>query len=130
MTTGQTSTPPTRWPDAAALPAPAAPDAPDAPLPPRLLPAAALGGLGCAVAIPVESAGVGWPIAGTVLAVAVAVVGRRTVGGVRALLPGPARSQTLVWAVAAVALAAVACVRAAEWLVTLCLLTACVAGAL
>ncbi|WP_250557549.1 DUF4153 domain-containing protein [Pseudonocardia lacus] len=106
------------------------PPTPDAPVPRRLLAATALGGLGCALAIPTERPGIGWPVAVAVLAVAVLLVGANTPGGVRALMPGAARVETLTWAVAALALTAVAWVRAAEWLVALCLLTACVAAAM
>jgi uncharacterized protein DUF4153 len=116
------------------IPTPAAPVTaparPDVPVPRRLARAAALGGLGCALAVPAERPGIGWLVAGVVLAAAVALVGLRTPGGVRALLPGAPRLETAAWAVAALALAAVAWLRAAEWLVTLCLLAAFGAGTL
>jgi hypothetical protein len=110
--------------------APTAPSAPDVPLPRRLLAASALGGLGCALAVPTGRPGVGWPVAVAVLALAVLLVGLRTPGGGRILLAGAPRAETLAWTGAALALTAVAWVRAAEWLVALSLITACVAAGL
>ena len=107
-----------------------APAEPDVPVPRGLLAAIAIGGLGAALAIPTGRPGVGWPVAVAALALAVVLVGRRTRGGERALARGSARVETLAWAVAALALTAVAWLRAAEWLVALCLLTACVAAAM
>jgi Domain of unknown function (DUF4173) len=108
--------------------APRPPRAPDVPVPRLLLTAAVVGGIGCAAAIPTEGAGLGWPVAAVLVALAVVAAGWRTPGMRRALTAGSARWETVAWAVAALALSAVAAVRAAEWLVGLCLLTAVLAG--
>jgi hypothetical protein len=102
---------------------------PDVPVPRRLLTAAVVAGIGCAAAVPTDRPGIGWPIAGLVVGFAVLVAGWRTPGAARTLLSGAPRWETLAWAAAAVALCAVAAVRAAPWLVALCLLTAGLAGA-
>jgi hypothetical protein len=100
----------------------------DVPVPRLLLTAAVVAGIGCAAAIPTDRAGIGWPVAFLVVAAAVLAVGWRTPGASRALFAGAPRWETAAWGAAALALSAVAAVRAAPWLVALCLLTAAVAG--
>jgi hypothetical protein len=101
---------------------------PDAPVPRLLLTAVVVAGLGCAAAIPTGRAGLGWPVAFALVAVAVVAAAWRTPGAGRALQAGTARWETAAWAAAAIALSAVAAVRSAPWLVALCLLTAALAG--
>jgi hypothetical protein len=89
-----------------------------------LLGAAAAVGLTTAAVLPLERAGVGWFVAAVVAGVVVAAVARQA----HRLDPTPharrAYALDAAWGLAAVALAGVAAVRDAEWLVALCLLAA------
>ncbi|GAA2550575.1 DUF4153 domain-containing protein [Pseudonocardia hydrocarbonoxydans] len=84
-----------------------------------VLAAAAVAGAGAAVAVPQGPPGLGWPLVALLLAAVTLAVQRR--------VPHPVDA---AWGTLAVALAAVAALRDAEWLVTLCLLGACAAGSL
>lgn len=75
------------------------------------------GGVAAAVAVPLDRPGVGWLVAGTVIAVAVAVVVRRTA-------PAANLGQRAAAGLGALALLGIGTVRAAGWLVTLCVLAA------
>jgi uncharacterized protein DUF4153 len=94
-----------------------------------LLGAAAAVGLTTAVVLPLDRPGIGWFVAAVVAAVVVAAVARHAYR----LDPTPHAPRAYVvdaaWALAAVALAGVAAIRDAEWLVALCLLaTPCAAS--
>jgi hypothetical protein len=93
--------------------------------PTRLLLGAAVAvGITTAVVLPLDRPGIGWFVAAVVAAVVVAAVARHAYR----LDPAPhaprAYAVDAAWALAAVALAGVAAVRDAEWLVALCLLAA------
>lgn len=93
---------------------------PDPPPASRAVPGAAVvAGIGAAVAVPEGPPGLGW--------FAVALVLAGVTWAVRRGVPHPVDA---AWGVLAVALAGVAAVRDAEWLVVLCLLAACGAGSL
>jgi hypothetical protein len=92
---------------------------PSAPPSRLVLGAIAAGGLTVATAMPLRAAGLGWLVIALVLAGALAAVGRRSL-----------RWTDAAWLVGAVALAGVSVVRDAPWLVALCLMAACGAGAL
>ena len=88
------------------------------PATPVALQAASLAGLVAAIVLRLDRPGIGWFIVSLVAAGAVFVV---------------ARSQAVVrpaWMAIALVLMAVSGLRASEWLFTLCVLTACVAGSL
>lgn len=121
MTISPPTAPSTEWPHT---------PPPDPPVPRALLTAALVAGIGSAAAVPAGNDGLGWFVAALVVAGAVAAAGWRTAGSLRLLVPRPARLETAAWALAALALAAVAAFRAAPWLVALCLLTAAVSGCL
>jgi hypothetical protein len=93
---------------------------PDPPPASRAVPGAAVvSGVGAAVAVPEGPPGLGWLVVALVL------------GGVTwAVRRGVPHPVDAAWGVLAVALAGVAAVRDAEWLVVLCLLAACGAGSL
>jgi hypothetical protein len=95
-----------------------------------LLGAAAAAGLTTAVVLPLERPGIGWFVAAVVAGVVVAAVARQA----HRLDPTPharsAYARDAAWGLAAVALAGVAAVRDAEWLVALCLLAALCAASI
>ncbi|GAA3241982.1 DUF4173 domain-containing protein [Pseudonocardia petroleophila] len=91
---------------------------PSAPAPRAVLGAAVAGGAGLAVAVPEDAPGVGWVVAALVLAATTWVIRR------------PPHPVDAAWGLLAVALAGVAAVRDAEWLVSICLPAACAAGSL
>ncbi|GAA0503668.1 hypothetical protein GCM10009545_01690 [Saccharopolyspora thermophila] len=89
---------------------------------PAALLAAVLGGAAAAVFVPLGAPGIGWPLLGLVTAAGLLLVGRKAGRKVHIGQIG--------WAVLALLLLAVCAFRAAEWLTTLCVLTAAVAGTL
>ncbi|MHA6784586.1 DUF4153 domain-containing protein [Pseudonocardia saturnea] len=93
---------------------------PDPPPASRAVPVAAVvAGVGAAVAVPEGPPGLGWLVVALVLG-----------GATWAVRRGVPHPVDAAWGVLAVALAGVAAVRDAEWLVVLCLLAACGAGSL
>lgn len=90
--------------------------------PPRaprtVLAVSGVAGLGAAVAVPAGAPGLGWAVVAVLLAALTWTVRRR---------PHPVDA---AWGLLAVALASVAALRDASWLVELCLVAACGAGSL
>ena len=97
---------------------------PDGPAPRPVVGLVTVAGIGTALAVPTGPVGLGWPLTALTL-VAATLLGRRYAAAAR-----PVLAADVGWAVAAVALAAVPAVRAADWLAALCLLAAVGAAAL
>ncbi|MGP4017635.1 DUF4153 domain-containing protein [Saccharopolyspora sp. 5N708] len=89
---------------------------------PVALLAALIGGAAAAVFLPLDSPGIGWPLVGLTTAAGLFLVGRKAEKKVHI--------GQLCWASVALLLLAVCAFRAAGWLITLCVLTAAVAGML
>lgn len=98
--------------------------------PPGLFAAVAVSGIAAAALVPLERPGIGWLLAGLVIAAAVVITDRRARRAAE-----PAEGSRLAggwwrvwWVGIALALLGVGAVRAAGWLFVLCVLGACVAG--
>ncbi|MFI5610445.1 DUF4153 domain-containing protein [Amycolatopsis sp. NPDC051903] len=91
-----------------------------------VLPAAGVAGVAAAALVPLDRPGIGWVLAGLVVAAVLVLVDRR------ARTPEtPKRGKaTVAWAVLAVLLLGVGAVRTSEWLFVLCVVAAGVAGSL
>lgn len=120
-------------------PAPAVPalfgrdwPAPAAPPSPRVLVVAGLAGVVGVLTLPSgdDDAGLGWLLAALAVAVAVPATGWRPQRAAGAVLPRWVAVAESLWLPLAVALAAVAALRDARWLVGLCLLASVGAGSL
>lgn len=96
-------------------------------VPPSVLPAAVVAGLGAAVLLPLDRSGIGWPLTGVAVVAAVVYADRRSRP---ADAPRHFTRTSPVWAAATLALLAAGFVRASEWLFVLCVLAACVTGSL
>ncbi len=97
------------------------------PMPPAVLPAAALAGVGTAVLLPLDRPGIGWVLAGLVFVVAIVVVDRRS------RTEDSPRHFTYVsagWALLTLAVLAMGAIRASDWLFVLCVLASTVTGSL
>ncbi|WP_326837642.1 DUF4173 domain-containing protein [Amycolatopsis rhabdoformis] len=101
-----------------------------------VLPAVAVSGVVVAAVVPLDRPGIGWLLAGLVVAALIAVVDRRARGGESEgdrVPEGKGRTPrraSAAWAALALLLLAVGAVRAADWLFVLCVLAAAVAGSL
>ncbi|HVH21707.1 MAG TPA: DUF4173 domain-containing protein [Pseudonocardia sp.] len=95
-----------------------------------LLAAASTAGLVVAGAVPDGPPGIGWLVSAVAAVAAVLVVHGQAVRSDGPDRPRPIRADDVGWTVAALALAGVGAVRAAEWLAALCLLAACGAAGL
>lgn len=97
------------------------------PVPPSVLPAAVAAGLAAVVLLPLDRPGLGWVLAGLVVAAAVVYSDRRS----RPVdAPRHFTRMSPVWAATALALLAAGFVRASEWLFVYCVIAACVTGSL
>ncbi|WP_239154656.1 DUF4153 domain-containing protein [Amycolatopsis sp. FDAARGOS 1241] len=91
-----------------------------------VLPGAGLAGVASAALVPLDRPGLGWVLAGLVVAAVLVPVDRKA-----RTSETPKRGKTTVaWAVLALLLLGVGAVRASEWLFVLCVVAAGVAGSL
>ncbi|GAB3451813.1 DUF4153 domain-containing protein [Actinophytocola sediminis] len=97
------------------------------PVPPPMLAAAAVAGVGAIVLLPLDRPGIGMFLTGLLMVAAVIYTYRRSLA---ADTPRHFTRMSPVWTVASLALLAAGAVRAAEWLFVLCVLAACVTGSL
>ncbi|MCY7343782.1 MAG: DUF4173 domain-containing protein [Pseudonocardia sp.] len=124
--------PPPGWPFVRPVPPPAplfGDRWPGPSMPPSgtLLGVVAAAGVATAAAVPEGRPGLGWLVTALAITAAALALGWHTR---RSPPPAPAALIGAAWTVAAVGLSAVSAVRDAPWLVTLGLLTACLAGSL
>jgi hypothetical protein len=120
-TPSPTVAPPSRTPSPTWWPGPKEPAAPVVFL------ASAMAGLAAAIVLPLDRPGLGWFLTALVAAAAVSAVARCSPG---VTSPTSTRLMRMSWVFVALALMGVGTVRAASWLFTLCVLTACAAGSM